>query len=123
MTVMMNANFDRELTRWFLLDESREDVELRLRQLEATNWISNQTLHVAAYFLTYNAHFDCLTYNGVHFFFARTGRLWKKTVHSGTFLDPYPAHLWWVRAADAGFFLLCLRLFVIEIMEVYKACK
>eukprot|EP00746_Dinoflagellata_sp_MGD_P127331 gnl/MRDRNA2_/MRDRNA2_61929_c0_seq2.p1 gnl/MRDRNA2_/MRDRNA2_61929_c0~~gnl/MRDRNA2_/MRDRNA2_61929_c0_seq2.p1 ORF type:complete len:905 (+),score=115.22 gnl/MRDRNA2_/MRDRNA2_61929_c0_seq2:66-2717(+) len=112
------ADFEPHLTRWLLLDEGKENVEVRLRQIETANWISDRTGQVAVHFLTYNAHFNCLTLNGIHFFFSPTGRLWKKTSHTGIFLQPYPASHWWLRYADIVFVLLGARLFLIEITEL-----
>merc|ERR1719191_1616675 len=80
--IAASPKYDPKLTRWLLLEEDREDIEERMRQLEISEWIGNSTVHVAAQFLTYNADFNSLSLTQTHFFFSRTGRLWKKIIHS-----------------------------------------
>eukprot|EP00746_Dinoflagellata_sp_MGD_P156884 gnl/MRDRNA2_/MRDRNA2_86009_c1_seq3.p1 gnl/MRDRNA2_/MRDRNA2_86009_c1~~gnl/MRDRNA2_/MRDRNA2_86009_c1_seq3.p1 ORF type:complete len:831 (+),score=138.17 gnl/MRDRNA2_/MRDRNA2_86009_c1_seq3:75-2567(+) len=117
----LKEEFDLQLRRWFLLYEKPSDIEERLRQLEVTDWIDNSTIHVAVHFLSYNAHLNTLTNSGAHFFFARTGRLWKKIVHNCMFLDLYEQQ--WVIVFDAIFVMLVLGLIVIEISDLYKHFK
>lgn len=112
----LQENFQKSLERWFLLDEKADAVLERLRQLESADWIDSSTVHVAVHYLTYNAHFHCLTLNGVHFYQTRTGRLWKKVVQEGAFLDPYEKQ--WLIAFDIIFVLLVLRLLIMEALDI-----
>ena len=116
LTSGIDSLYDRKLTRWFLIQEDPDSIDARFRQLEVSDWISNTTVHVSASFLTYNAHYDAITLTDAHFFFSRSGHIWKKIVHSSFFLDNYST--WWIIIWDLLFVLLILRLTVQEIFEV-----
>jgi hypothetical protein len=115
------AKFEPKLTQWFLLDEGKEAVEEKLRGMEVSAWLDNSTVHMASHFLSYNANFNSLTLTGAHFFFAPTGRLWKKIIHTAAFLNPYESS--WLIFFDVLFVVLVLRILLIEVLEMFQTFK
>lgn len=117
ITAGHSTNWNKELSRWFLVSLPPQDVEDRLRQLEMTDWINNSTIQLAVNFMTYNAHFGTLTLTEIHFFFSRSGHMWKKIVNGSFFMDSY--HSPGVILFDMWFVLTIVYLLVSEMKEMY----
>eukprot|EP00746_Dinoflagellata_sp_MGD_P019260 gnl/MRDRNA2_/MRDRNA2_144749_c0_seq1.p1 gnl/MRDRNA2_/MRDRNA2_144749_c0~~gnl/MRDRNA2_/MRDRNA2_144749_c0_seq1.p1 ORF type:complete len:858 (-),score=133.15 gnl/MRDRNA2_/MRDRNA2_144749_c0_seq1:10-2394(-) len=114
---------DPELTRWFLIVESNFQIRARFKQLELSNWVDNTTVHVAAGFLLYNAHYDVLTASEFHIFVSRSGHYWKKITHDSLFLLPYNSENWALFLSDATFAALICWLLVTEVLEVLSTFR
>lgn len=114
-SVSSEPQYDPKLTRWFLIHEDEQSREDRFKQLEISEWINNSTAQVSAHFLSYNAHFDTLTLTSVHFYFARSGHIWKKITHMTYFLELFQTTR--VMVSDIFFSLIIVWLLVNEIRE------
>lgn len=124
LQILMNSDsqqWDPSLTRWFLVRDAPDDTNTRFKQLEQTSYIDNTTAQLTASFMTYNAHFDTLTLTGAHFFFSRSGHVWKTIVHSSFFLDPYKTS--WVAIFDVLFCLLITWISLEELLEIFSNWK
>ncbi len=118
--VMTNRpDYDESKTVWFLKQESEITAERRMKELERKGWLQEDVVQVSVDFMTYNAHFDLLTLSGIHFFFSRSGHIWKKLIHESMFLqsyaDPFPMILW-----DGIFILQILWMFFTEVISVLR---
>lgn len=112
---------DPQLTRWLLYLEQREEWDLRLQQLEVSNWIDRSTSEVMLRFMSYNAQFDILVMTEIWFFFSQSGHTWKDIVHSSLIVNPYRES--WSIIVDAIFVLLQVRIFLIEVCELVGDMK
>jgi hypothetical protein len=110
--------YNPDLKRWFLIHESTDELDQRFQQLELSEWIDKSTAQVTASFMTYNAHFDTLTMTRVHFYFARSGHIWKKITHTSTYLQLYQSKR--VLVADIFFVAIILWLMFSEFKEAAK---
>eukprot|EP00746_Dinoflagellata_sp_MGD_P024570 gnl/MRDRNA2_/MRDRNA2_15769_c0_seq1.p1 gnl/MRDRNA2_/MRDRNA2_15769_c0~~gnl/MRDRNA2_/MRDRNA2_15769_c0_seq1.p1 ORF type:complete len:667 (+),score=94.25 gnl/MRDRNA2_/MRDRNA2_15769_c0_seq1:242-2002(+) len=111
-----SAHPDFDDTLWFLLSQKPDEVDQRLIQLELSDWISNATVQVAINFMTYNGHHGTLTLTECHFFFSRSGQMWKKIVNSSFFLEPYKKP--GVFVFDALFVGIIAYFFFREVLEI-----
>merc|ERR1719160_1689291 len=112
--------YDLKLTRW-LLKLNAEEADGRLKQLELEQWLTPATIQITVGFLTYNAHFDLLTMSGVHFFFSRSGHIWKKLVHESLLMQPFSNVGSYI--FDTIFVLQLLWLLVVEVMDMIGSIR
>eukprot|EP00746_Dinoflagellata_sp_MGD_P042634 gnl/MRDRNA2_/MRDRNA2_20331_c0_seq1.p1 gnl/MRDRNA2_/MRDRNA2_20331_c0~~gnl/MRDRNA2_/MRDRNA2_20331_c0_seq1.p1 ORF type:complete len:876 (-),score=112.28 gnl/MRDRNA2_/MRDRNA2_20331_c0_seq1:19-2646(-) len=112
---------DTRYTIFLLVGEDLDNVGFRLRQMEMSSWLDNVTVVASANFMTYNAHFDTLSYSSAMFLFSRSGRVWKKLVHSSFVLNQYAS--WLPIFLDAIFAAMGLSVLFSEIREVFTYYK
>lgn len=118
---MEKFKVDQYLTKFFLAGSNPQEVDMRLRQLELSSWITNATVKMSAHFMSYNAHFDTLTLTSAMFLFSRSGRLWKEIVHSTFVMHQYrdTGQVVW----DALFATMLLYLVFNESKEIWLVVK
>lgn len=112
---------DPKFDIFFLFGEDPENVNMRLRQMELSNWIDNKTISVGAHFMSYNAHFDVITRTSMMFFFSRSGKMWRKILHSSLVVHPYKDPLTY--AWDGIFSVMLISLLIREATEIFVVFK
>lgn len=117
--LMTKIEIDAYLVKFFLVGADPFKVDMRLRQLELSRWITNATVQVGAHYMSYNAHYDTLTLTGAMFFFSRSGKMWKEVLHSTFALHQWEdaSQIFW----DVLFVAMLLSLIFTEAKELMQA--
>lgn len=88
----------------------------RLRQLEQERWLDEKTYRIQISFTTYNGNEDLLTMTNIHFFFARSGHIWKYITFRSFRFRAYES--WANYLYEVLFYFHISVIFVIELKEV-----